>query len=93
MPVVPCTEEDLAPLLRGLRENAPPLEAHVRFARGTIVRERKVLDLCKQVVGPAGIEPLLCAMKEYDSINGLLLGNNITGSKVCFGALKYWTDG
>jgi hypothetical protein len=83
VPVVPSSAEDLAPLLRGLRENSPPLEDYVRFARGTIIRDRKVLDLCKQVVGPAGVGPLLSAMKEYDSITGLLLGNNITGSKVC----------
>ncbi|KZV93019.1 DUF924-domain-containing protein [Exidia glandulosa HHB12029] len=81
VPVVPCTAEDLAPLLRGLRENAPPLQEHIQFARGTIIRERKVLDLCKQVVGPQGVAPLLDAMKDYESITGLLLGNNITGSQ------------
>ncbi|EJD39587.1 DUF924-domain-containing protein [Auricularia subglabra TFB-10046 SS5] len=81
VPVVPCSAQDLAPLLRGLRENATPLQEHVKFARGTIIRERKVLDLCKQVVGPDGVGPLLDAMKGYESITGLLLGNNITGSK------------
>ncbi len=32
------------------------------------------LDLCKQVVGPQGIQPLLNAMKESSVVNRLLLG-------------------
>jgi len=37
------------------------------------------LDLCKQVVGPQGIRPLLDAMKNSSVVNRLLLGNNIVG--------------
>ena len=32
------------------------------------------LDLCKQVVGPRGIQPLLDAMKNSEVVNRLLLG-------------------
>lgn len=80
MPVVPCTADELAPLLDGLRRPLPPpIEPHIQFVKGTIVRQYKVLDLCKQVVGPKGIGPLLGAMKECDEIERLLIGNNITG--------------
>eukprot|EP00494_Astrolonche_serrata_P031327 UN31596 len=37
------------------------------------------LDLCKQVVGPLGIGPLLEAMGKTSVIDALLLGNNVVG--------------
>ncbi|CAF3904672.1 unnamed protein product [Rotaria sp. Silwood1] len=37
------------------------------------------LDLCKQVLGPQGVQPLLDAMKYSSFVSRLLLGNNIVG--------------
>ncbi|CAF4933456.1 unnamed protein product [Rotaria sp. Silwood1] len=80
-PVVPCALEDLQPLFDHLTSNksGPGDENQpVVFTRGTIMSGGR-LDLCKQVVGPQGIQPLLNAMKNSDVVNRLLLGNNIVG--------------
>ncbi|CAF0858266.1 unnamed protein product [Rotaria sp. Silwood1] len=79
--VVPCSLEELEPLLEHLILNKPgPSDdkQSIVFARGTIMTGGR-LDLCKQVVGPQGIQPLLNAMKNSSVINRLLLGNNIVG--------------
>ncbi|UJR07920.1 hypothetical protein I4U23_012203 [Adineta vaga] len=80
-PVVPCSLEELQPLLEHLVLNKPgPGDDNqsIVFSRGTIMTGGR-LDLCKQVVGPKGIEPLLNAMKNSAVVNRLLLGNNIVG--------------
>jgi uncharacterized protein (DUF924 family)/Ran GTPase-activating protein (RanGAP) involved in mRNA processing and transport/predicted esterase len=77
MPVVPCALEDLAPLFDHLVADAP-VERQTAFARGTLTTDGR-LDLCKQVVGPDGIGPLLDAMKHSTRVRRLLLGNNIVG--------------
>lgn len=75
--VVPCSLEELSPLLDHLKLNGPgPIDdkQSVVFTRGAIMSGGR-LDLCKQVVGPQGIQPLLNAMKHSSIINRLLLGN------------------
>lgn len=76
-PVSPCPLAELDPLLVHLRANAP-VERQTAFSRGTLTTDGR-LDLCKQVVGPDGIGPLLGAMRATDQIKRLLLGNNIVG--------------
>lgn len=76
-PVVPCTREDLEPLLAYLRSNVE-VESQTAFCKGTMTPDGR-LDLCKQVVGPEGIAPLLGAMMRTDRVKRLLLGNNIVG--------------
>lgn len=76
-PVVPCTLADLDPLLGHLTQNLG-VARQTAFNRGTLTVDGR-LDLCKQVVGPEGIRPLLGAMKHSDHVKRLLLGNNIIG--------------
>ncbi|CAF3913298.1 unnamed protein product [Adineta steineri] len=80
-PVVPCSLQDLQPLLEHLILNKPGPDndnQSIVFSRGTIMTGGR-LDLCKQVVGPKGIQPLLDAMKNSSVVNRILLGNNIVG--------------
>ena len=76
-PVIPCSLADLDPLLGHLRDNLG-VERQTAFNRGTLTVDGR-LDLCKQVVGPDGIGPLLGAMMHSDRVKRLLLGNNIIG--------------
>ncbi|MCU0686965.1 MAG: DUF924 family protein, partial [Polyangiaceae bacterium] len=76
-PVVPCTLDDLSPLLAHLRSNAG-VPQQTAFHKGTLTTDGR-LDLCKQVVGPEGIKPLLGAMMHSDRVKRLLLGNNVVG--------------
>lgn len=76
-PVVPCSLADLDPLLGHLKNNLS-VDQQTPFNKGTMTTDGR-LDLCKQVVGPAGIGPLLGAMKHSDRVKRLLLGNNIVG--------------
>ncbi|CAF1148717.1 unnamed protein product [Didymodactylos carnosus] len=79
-PVVPCPLEELEPLLEhmSLDKGGPIDDQSIVFPRGAIMTGGR-LDLCKQVVGPEGIQPLLNAMKYSSVIHRLLLGNNIVG--------------
>lgn len=76
-PVVPCAVDDLAPLFRWLESNVE-VEEQTAFRKGTMTTDGR-LDLCKQVVGPEGIGPLLGAMRRTERVKRLLLGNNIVG--------------
>merc|ERR1712137_887951 len=78
-PVVPCELEQLDPLLDWLQKNEIPVE-QTAFTKGTIVPDGR-LDLCKQVIGPQGIDPLLCSMTGNEQVKRLLLGNNIIGDE------------
>jgi hypothetical protein len=74
--VVPCSLEELQPLLEHLMSNKPgPNDDNqsIVFSRGTIMTGGR-LDLCKQVVGPQGIQPLLNAIKHSSVVNRILLG-------------------
>lgn len=76
-PVTPCALSDLDPLLSHLYSDTP-VEQQTAFSKGTLTPDGR-LDLCKQVVGPDGIRPLLGAMMASHQIKRLLLGNNIVG--------------
>jgi len=80
-PVVPCTLEDLEPLLKHLNAHKGGggyVSSTTRFTKGTITPDGR-LDLCKQVVGPKGIDPLLESLVGTTGVDRLLLGNNIVG--------------
>jgi uncharacterized protein (DUF924 family)/Ran GTPase-activating protein (RanGAP) involved in mRNA processing and transport len=79
VPVVPCPPEELAPLLDFLGQQKPAVVPQ-RFPRGTLMPDGR-LDLCKQVVGPDGIGPLLGALAGNTHVDRLLLGNNVVGSQ------------
>jgi Ran GTPase-activating protein (RanGAP) involved in mRNA processing and transport len=51
---------------------------NLKFLKGTLTTDGR-LDLCKQVIGPIGIEPLLQALGNNKKVDRLLLGNNIIG--------------
>ena len=78
VPVVPGPLSELAPLLAHLKEQ-DPTAAPAAFPRGTLMPDGR-LDLCKQVVGPAGIAPLLSSIADNHQVRRLLLGNNIVGN-------------
>ena len=76
---MPCSLEELEPLLEHLTLNKPgpdDTNQSIVFPRGAIMSDGR-LDLCKQVVGPQGIQPLLNAMKYSSVIHRLLLGKVI----------------
>ena len=79
--MVPCSLNDLQPLLEHLilNKSGPGDDNQsIVFSRGALMTGGR-LDLCKQVVGPQGIQPLLNAMKNSSVVNRILLGNNIVG--------------
>ena len=78
VPVVPCAPAELDPLLGFLAEQKAPVVDRA-FSRGTVTPDGR-LDLCKQVVGPAGITPLLASLEGHPFVKRLLLGNNVIGN-------------
>ena len=76
---LPAPASELAPLIEALSLKTPPPEEGLAFPRGTLMPDGR-LDLCKQVVGPEGIRPLLAAMEGNPHVQRLLLGNNIVGN-------------
>lgn len=78
VPVVPCPLDELQPLLTFL-ETGDKAFAPAPFPRGTVMPDGR-LDLCKQVVGPAGIGPLLDGLDGNAHVERLLLGNNVVGA-------------
>ena len=76
-PVLPCSLAELQPLLQYLQHDGPVHE-QTAFTKGTMTTDGR-LDLCKQVVGPQGIQPLLDAMMATSRVKRLLLGNNVVG--------------
>ena len=88
VPVAPCPISDLTPLITYFMSNPPRLpKENVKFVRGVVVHvsltngQKGVVDLCKQVIGPEGVIPLLESLMMCKRVEGLLLGSNITGSK------------
>lgn len=78
VPVKPCPPEELEPLIAHLDDNAPVDEA-TQFIRGTHMPDGR-LDLCKQVVGPEGIGPVLDAVADNPHVTNFMIGNNIVGN-------------
>jgi uncharacterized protein (DUF924 family)/Ran GTPase-activating protein (RanGAP) involved in mRNA processing and transport/predicted esterase len=77
MPVVPAPLAELRPLFDHLASKTPVSEQS-EFTRGILFPDGR-LDLCKQVVGPAGIQPLLTSLADHTEVKRLLLGNNVIG--------------
>jgi hypothetical protein len=77
-PVDVSSYEQMKPLYDWLAQNITLDETDLKFLRGTVTSDGR-LDLCKQVIGPQGIKPLLDAMKDSKQVDRLLLGNNIIG--------------
>ncbi|CAF1244565.1 unnamed protein product [Rotaria sordida] len=90
-PLPPCSLKELKPLLEYLSSNKPgPCDDKqpIVFPRGTLMTGGR-LDLCKQVVGPQSVQPLLDAMKHSSYVSRLLLGNNIVGLPGAKGISEY----
>lgn len=77
-PVDIASREQMQPLYDWLSARARIDDDDLRFLKGVVTRDGR-LDLCKQVIGPMGIEPLLEAMASSRQVDRLLLGNNIIG--------------
>lgn len=88
-PVTPCPLESLEPMIQWLNRNEdfdPTQEPRVDFTKGSILGKTTrgggvSVDLCKQVVGPSGIGPIMDAVAKNDNIDRFLLGNNIVTDK------------
>ncbi|CAF0841622.1 unnamed protein product [Brachionus calyciflorus] len=79
-PVDVSSHEKMRPLYEWLsqnKQNKLTME-DLKFLKGTVTTDGR-LDLCKQVIGPSGIKPLLDSMENNKNIDRLLLGNNIIG--------------
>lgn len=84
-PVDISSHEQMRPLYEWLEENRLKEKveknyADLQFLRGTVTGDGR-LDLCKQVIGPKGIHPLLNAMEENVHVDRILLGNNVMGDE------------
>lgn len=82
-PVDVSSYEQMKPLYEWLEKNKLEEvfdQEDLKFLRGTITTDGR-LDLCKQVIGPQGIKPLLDSLSENKHINRLLLGNNVVGDE------------
>ncbi len=83
-PVDFASREQMEPLYEWLEIEHNPgwirklNEEDMKFIKGVVTVDGR-LDLCKQVIGPQGIEPLLNAMKRCTKVDRILLGNNIIG--------------
>ena len=77
-PVDISSRDQLQPLYSWLKLNQIFNENDYRFLKGTVTTDGR-LDLCKQVIGPQGIQPLLDSMENSKQVNRVLLGNNIIG--------------
>ena len=81
-PVVACDLQELAPVMNWL-ESDQELGSTTAFDKGTFMSVDGFdgrLDLCKQVVGPTNIKPLVESLKKSSKIGTLMIGNNIVGS-------------
>lgn len=84
-PVEISAKDQLDPLYSFLQSgNAfqPNINDDLVFTKGTITRDKR-LDLCKQVIGPAGVDDLLqsiCTNQTAGLVEHLLLGNNVCGN-------------
>jgi Ran GTPase-activating protein (RanGAP) involved in mRNA processing and transport len=70
--------EQMQPLFDWLTIDEPLDLGVKQFTSGKVTLDGR-LDLCKQVVGPQGIGPLLKALSCNTNIKRLLLGNNMIG--------------
>jgi len=68
---------ELDGLVRRLRHNARPT-GREDFTRGALLPDGR-LDLCKQTLGPEGVEAITLALRGNTSVTSLLLGANQAG--------------
>ena len=88
-PVTPCPVELLDEVVHWLEKDediTAAQEPRIDFIRGSILGKTTQgggtsVDLCKQVVGPKGIKPILDAVGKNSHIDRFLLGNNIVGNE------------
>ncbi|KAG8844261.1 hypothetical protein FRB91_002733 [Serendipita sp. 411] len=88
-PVVTCEVNLLNEMIQWLEKDEDIVasqEPRIDFVRGSILGKTTVgggtsVDLCKQVVGPKGIKPILDAVAKNSHIDRFLLGNNIVGDE------------
>jgi len=88
-PVTPCPVEQLNEMIHWLEKDediTAVQEPRIDFTRGSILGKTTQgggtsVDLCKQVVGPKGIKPILDAVGKNNHIDRFLLGNNIVGNE------------
>ncbi|PVF99397.1 hypothetical protein CPB86DRAFT_703316 [Serendipita vermifera] len=88
-PVAPCPVNLLDEMIQWLEQDVDIVagqEPRIDFVRGSILGKTTVgggtsVDLCKQVVGPKGIKPILDAVAKNSHIDRFLLGNNIVGDE------------
>ena len=88
-PVAPCPVEQLDEMIHWLEKDediTTAQEPRIDFTRGSILGKTTQgggtsVDLCKQVVGPKGIKPVLDAVGKNSHIDRFLLGNNIVGNE------------
>ena len=73
-PFEPCDPKELEPIRQHLAENRKPVGANA-FKRGTHLDDGR-LDLCKQCIGPLGIQRIESEVSQNESTNHLLLGAN-----------------
>ncbi|KAG8945902.1 NLR, CARD domain-containing protein 3 [Tulasnella sp. 419] len=86
-PVTPCPVDDLSPMIHWLEKGEDiqnTEEPRIDFLKGSILGKTcpgggTAVDLCKMVVGPKGIKPVLDAVGRNRHIDKFLLGNNIIG--------------
>lgn len=85
-PVQVSSKEQMEPLYVFLHSGqpfSPNMNSDQVFERGTITQDKR-LDLCKQVIGPSGIDDLFSALEDENKKGGLvkhlLLGNNVCGN-------------
>mmetsp|Transcript_17439 Transcript_17439/g.41384 ORF Transcript_17439/g.41384 Transcript_17439/m.41384 type:complete len:830 (-) Transcript_17439:182-2671(-) len=87
MPVEVSSKSDMHPLYAFLESKdkfQPNINDDLVFTKGTITRDKR-LDLCKQVIGPQGVDDLLQALtvnQDAGLVEHLLLGNNICGNEL-----------
>ena len=77
-PVDIASREQMQPLYDWLRTNKTFETSDLHFLKGTVTTDGR-LDLCKQVIGPKGVNPLLDSLQCCNHIDRILLGNNIIG--------------
>ncbi|KAG9037276.1 hypothetical protein FRB95_006219 [Tulasnella sp. JGI-2019a] len=88
-PVTPCSLASLEPMIQWLNKNDDidsAQEPRIDFTKGSILGKTSrgggvSVDLCKQVVGPVGIGPIMDAVGINDNIDRFLLGNNVVSDK------------
>lgn len=96
-PVDISPEELFDSLYEYLQNEQDKKYENIEFSRGTICTDGR-LDLCKQVVGPTGVEKLFRALKDDSSLKNpkvrhLLLGNSICGNNLAFAIAKFIESG